>query len=251
MQNRLFLLALVAVLLLMQAVLRSAFMATPFSGGETLGGISFWELRGAIPLGVFAAGLLLLTTAAAALIAQAAAQLTHGTPRIRKHLSVLAAASLWCGIPTVAGCLNALPYIFPWLLAYDSGSWQTQQHLEWTLHGSMILLVICHIAGQIRPAASPWLLPLPLLCLLTLGQMGFNQAFLLIPTAIMSAAGILMLLGRGRRWAAIPLLTGVAMNGVLLWLTANPIATIPAAAAVYFLTILLLAGPFYLKTRRN
>ena len=65
------------------------------------------------------------------------------------------------------------------------------------------------------------------------------------------SAGILMLLGRGRRWAAIPLLTGVVMNGILLWLTANPIATIPAAAAVYFHTILLLAGPFYLKTRRN
>ena len=251
MQNRLFLLALVAVLLLMQAVLRSAFMATPFSSGETLGGISFWELRGAIPLGIFAAGLLLLTTAAAALTAQAATQLTHGTPRIRKHLSVLAAASLWCGIPTVAGCLNALPYIFPWLLAYDSGSWQTQQHLEWTLHGSMLILVICHIAGQIRPAASPWLLPLPLLCLLALGQMGFNQAFILVPTAIMSAAGILMLLGRGRRWAAIPLLTGVVMNGALLWLTANPIATIPAASVVYTAALLLLGIPFYLKATQN
>ena len=251
MQNRLFLLALVAVLLLMQAVLRSAFMATPFSGGETLGGISFWELRGAIPLGVFAAGLLLLTTSAAALIAQAATQLAHGTPRIRKHLSTLAAASLWCGIPTMAGCFNALPYIFPWLLSYDSSSWQTQQHLEWTLHGSMLLLVICYIAGQLRPSVFPYLLPLPLFCLLALGQMGFNQAFILIPTAIMSAAGILMLLGRGRRWAAIPLLTGVAMNGALLWLTANPIATIPAAAVVYILTLILLAGPFYLKTRRN
>lgn len=251
MQNRFFLLALIAALLLMQAVLRSAFMATPFSGGETLGSISFWELRGAVPLGIFAAGLLLLTTAAAAIIAQASAQLIHAAPRIRKHLSALTAASLWCGIPTIAGCLNALPYIFPWLQAYNPSSWMTRQHLEWVLHGSMLILVICHVIEKLRPTGSPWLLPLPLLCLLALGQLGFNQAFILIPTAIMSAAGILMLLGRGRRWAAIPLLTGVAMNGALLWMTANPIATIPAAAVVYLLTLILLAGPFYLKTRRD
>lgn len=254
MQNRLFLLALVAVLLLMQAVLRSAFMATPFSGGETLGGISFWELRGAIPLGVFAAGLLLLTTAAAALMLLAVARQFYRTHRLTKNLSTLSAASLWCGIPTMAGCLNALPYIFPWLLAYDSSSWKTQQHLEWTLHGCMLLLVIGHIIVQFRPTrhATPlFMLPLPLLCLLALGQMGFSQPLILIPTAIMSTAGILMLLGPGRRWAAIPLLTAVAMNGALLWLTANPMATIPAAAVVYILTLILLAGPFYLKTRRN
>ena len=81
--------------------------------------------------------------------------------------------------------------------------------------------------------------------------MGFNQAFILVPTAIMSAAGILMLLGRGRRWAAIPLLTGVVMNGALLWLTANPIATIPAASVVYTAALLLLGIPFYLKATQN
>ena len=71
MRNRLFLLALLAALILIQAVLRSAAMSTPFHGGSTLGGYTFWELRGVLPLGVFAAGSLLFLSAAAAQCAQA------------------------------------------------------------------------------------------------------------------------------------------------------------------------------------
>ena len=113
---------------------------------------------------------------------------------------------------------------------------------------SLLLLIICHVAARATGRAAALILPLALLCLLALGQMGFNMAFILIPTAIMTAAGLLMLLGRGRRWAFIPLLTGVGMNGALLWLTASPVATLPAAGVVYVLTLLLLSIPFFLKT---
>ncbi len=251
MRRRLFLLALVAVILLVQATLRTAFMATPFSGGETLGGLSFWELRGAIPLGVFAAGLLLVTTAAASIIARAAIQLTGGHAGLRDRLSALSTASLWCGIPAMAGCFNVLPYIFPWLIGANSSSWQTQQHLDWVLHGSLILLVVCHVAGQATRKSAPVVLPIALLCLLALGQIGFSMAFILMPASIMTAAGMLMFHGKGRRWATIPLLTGIGMNGALLWLTANAAATIPAAGAVYAATLLLLSIPFCLKIYEN
>ena len=251
MRRRLFLLALVAVLLLMQATLRTAFMSTPFSGGETLGGLSFWELRGAIPLGVFAAGLLLVISAAAAIIARAAIQLAGGAAGIRNNLSTISSACLWCGIPTMAGCFNALPYIFPWLIGGDSSSWQTQQHLEWTLHGSLILLIICQVAGQATSRTAPFILPAALLCLLVLGQIGFSMAFSLLPTSIMTAAGMLMFLGKGRRWATIPLLTGICMNGAHLWITASEVATIPAAGLVYTVTLMMLSIPFFLKTSGN
>lgn len=251
MRNRLFLLSLITVLLLIQAVQYSAISSTPFSEGETLGGHSFWELRGAIPLGIFAVGLLMVSTAAAAITTRAALQWTHSAPHTGSRLSSITAACLWCGIPAIASNLNVLPYIFPWLLAHSTESWQNLQHLEWVLHGSMILLVISHVAEQTAPKSAPILLFIPILILLVLGQIGFGMAFILTPIAIMAAAGLLMLSGRGRRWSGIPLFTAILMNGILLWLTANPVATIPAAAIVYTCTLLLLSIPFYLKATQN
>lgn len=248
MRHRLFLLVLVTVLLLMQAVLRSAAQATPFSGGATLGGISFWELRGALPLGVFAAGLLLVTTAAMAQCIQAALHQVHTRSRIQAHAGYIASACLWCGAPLMAMCYAALPHIFPWLQAYNPQGWQTLRHLEWVLNGSIITLVLCRVATLSQRALfSRLTLPLGLLCLLALGQMGFNQALILLPAAAMLTAGLLMLLGRGRKWAFIPLLTAVSMNAVLFHCTAPAISTIAPCWLVYTLSLALIATPFGLK----
>ncbi|MBR2314452.1 MAG: hypothetical protein IKA55_06310 [Akkermansia sp.] len=165
MRNRLFLLALLAALILIQAVLRSASMSTPFHGGSTLGGYTFWELRGVLPLGVFAAGSLLFLSAATGQCAQAILQLTQKNRSGLIHkLGSISSAGLWCGAPCLAACYNALPYIFPWLNSYDPQGWQTAQHLEWVLHGSIIALVLCRILTLSRPAAAAYLtLPLSLL----------------------------------------------------------------------------------------
>ena len=217
MRNRLFLLALLAALILIQAVLRSAAMSTPFHGGSTLGGYTFWELRGVLPLGVFAAGSLLFLSAAAAQCAQAVLQLAQKNKSSLAHkLGSIASAGLWCGAPCLAACYNALPCIFPWLTDYDPQGWQTAQHLEWVLHGSLIALILCRVLTLSKPGAGAYLtLPVSLLCLLACGQMWFGIPFILLPIGLMGAGGAAMLLGRGRRWAALPLLTAVIMNAVL------------------------------------
>ena len=248
MRNRLFLLALVAILLLMQAVLRSAAQATPFSGGETLGGISFWELRGALPLGVFAAGFLLVTTAAMAQCIQAALDIAHTRARIQANTGLIISACLWCGAPLMAMCYASLPCIFPWLSAYDPSGWQTLRHLEWVLNGSIVILVLCRIATMLhRPRLSCLTLPLGLLCLLAMGQICFNLALILLPTAAMLTAGLLMLLGRGRKWAAIPIFTALGMNAALFYFTAPPVSLIPPCWLVYTASLALIAAPFGLK----
>ena len=118
--------SLVAALMLILAALRAAHMATPFSGGSTLGGISFWDLRGALPLGVFMAGALLLISAAAAQCAQAALHLAGWHQRLALSLGSIASAGLWCGVPCLACCYNSLPHIFAWLSDYyETSPWQT------------------------------------------------------------------------------------------------------------------------------
>lgn len=248
MRNRLFLLSLLSVLLLVQAVLRSATQATPFSGGDTLGGIPFWELRGAIPLGIFAAGLFLVTAAAPILCLQAALQLWKGAPQKYSQASLLVSALLWCGAPAMAICYNALPYIFDWLQAYDPTGWQTRQHLEWVLHGGLALLVLCHVLAQSRRAAfARFILPATLLFLLALGQIGFNHALLLIHTATVSAFGFLLLSAKHHIGASVLLSVSGLIHFILLWCQASPVATTPAAAVTCIATLLALAGPFYLK----
>lgn len=249
MRNRLFLLALVATLLLVQAILRNAAQATPFSGGATWGGYSFWELRGALPLGIFAAGSLLVFTAAACQCLRSALQIGNSAPRLRKNAGQLVSVCLWCGVPVVASCMNSLPHIFDWLSAYTPAGWQTHQHLEWSLNGSLITLIICHVLSHSTLAGRTTYLTLilSLSSLLLMGQMGFNHAFILIPGAIMAAAGALMLLGRGKAWAPVPLLTAAGMNAFLFAQSAPAISVQPAAFLAFIATLILLAALILLK----
>lgn len=256
MQNRLFLLALLAALLIIQAVLRTAIMATPFSMGTTLGGYSFWELRGALPMGVFSIGCLLFLSAATAQCAQAGLQFCHkGNRRLSRKLGSVVSAGLWCGAPCMASCYNALTCIFPWMSSCNPQVWQSTQLLEWLLHGSIIALVLCRALTLSRHPAAAWItLPLSLLCLLVCGQAWFNLAFILLPIGLMGAGGAVMLLGRGRRWAALPLLTAFVMNLLLFLLStsnqfpslAPPMPT-QAVWVIYTVTLLLLVPAWCLK----
>lgn len=254
MRNRLFLLSLLAILLLMQAVLRTAAQATPFSGGELWGCISFWELRGAIPLGVFAAGWLLASTTAPLLCLQAALTLRRGLPETGNPASRLISALLWCGVPAVVSCFNGIPYIFDCLTSPDSANWQTRQHLEWALHGGLILLIICHFLALTRRREAAWfILPVSLLAPTALGLIGCGNPLILFPGAIIAATGCI-LLGSGLRIQAILLLfLAAGINFILLWLHASPVADTPAAVVTYIITLLVLCLPLYLKytMRRN
>lgn len=255
MRNRLFLLALLAALILIQAVLRSAAISTPFHGGNTLGGYTFWELRGVLPLGVFAAGSLLFLSAAAAQCTQAILQLVQKNRSGLIHkLGSIASAGLWCGAPCLAACYNALPYIFPWLNDYDPQGWQTAQHLEWVLHGSIIALILCRVLTLCKPAVAAYLtLPISLLCLLACGLMWFNAAMILLPVGILGAAGGVMLI-QWRKLSFIPLLAAVITNGFIFTIfggyqspPVSPIALDTAVWITYTCTLLLLAPALFLK----
>lgn len=255
MRNRLFLLALLAALILIQAVLRSAAISTPFHGGSTLGGYTFWELRGVLPLGVFAAGSLLFLSAAAAQCTQAILQLVQKNRSGLIHkLGSIASAGLWCGAPCLAACYNALPYIFPWLNDYDPQVWQTAQHLEWALHGSIIALILCRVLTLCKPAVAAYLtLPISLLCLLACGLMWFNAAMILLPVGILGAAGGVMLI-QWRKLSFIPLLAAVITNGFIFTIfgdyqspPVSPIALDTAVWITYTCTLLLLAPALFLK----
>lgn len=256
MRNRLFLLVLLAALIIIQAVLRTATMATPFSGGSTLAGYSFWELRSSLPMGVFSAGCLLFLSAAAAQCAQAALQLCRkGDRSLSRKLGSIVSAGLWCGAPCMASCYNALTCIFPWISTCNPQAWHTPQLFEWLLHGSIIALVLCRALTLSRHPASAWItLPLSLFCLLICGQAWFSLAFILLPIGLMGAGGAAMLLGRGRRWAILPLLTAFAMNQLLFLLGASnqfPQSTPPiltqAVWCIYACTLLLLVPAWCLK----
>lgn len=255
MRNRLFLLALLAALILIQAVLRSAAISTPFHGGSTLGGYTFWELRGVLPLGVFAAGSLLFLSAAAAQCTQAILQLVQKNRSGLIHkLGSIASAGLWCGAPCLAACYNALPYIFPWLNDYDPQVWQSAQHLEWALHGSIIALILCRVLTLCKPAVAAYLtLPISLLCLLACGLMWFNAAMILLPVGILGAAGGVMLI-QWRKLSFIPLLAAVITNGFIFTIfggyqspPVSPIALDTAVWITYTCTLLLLAPALFLK----
>ena len=154
----------------------------------------------------------------------------------------------------MASCYNALPYIFPWLTAYDPTSWQTAQHLEWVLHGSIIAMVLCRALTLAKPAIAAYITqPLSLLCLLACGQIWFGMPLILLPIALMGAGGAAMLLGRGRRWAVIPLLTAAIMNPVLFLFNTSGCFPQPAPVVseqvwvTYISTLLLLAPALVLK----
>ena len=257
MRRRLFLMSLVAALMLILAALRAAHMATPFSGGSTLGGISFWDLRGALPLGVFMAGALLLISAAAAQCAQAALHIAGWNQRLALSLGSIASAGLWCGVPCLACCHNSLPHIFAWLSDYyEASPWQTARYLNWVLYGSFFTLILCRaLSSSKKQVCACITLPLSLLCLLACGQMWFNAAMVLLLLGILGAAGGVMMM-QSRKSSIIPLATVFIANHILFTFfgdadyqspPVSPLALDQAVWITYTCTLLILTPSLYLK----
>lgn len=121
--KRAFLIILVLTLILLSAFMQE--VANAFIDGEEkfLGIIPYWDLREAIPCGVFMAGELM---AAMGVCAQALLGVLRflgaANARLDHRLNQLVLCSLWCGWTFIACCTVALGYVIPGLgtpAAYD------------------------------------------------------------------------------------------------------------------------------------
>ena len=236
MRRRLFLMALVAALMLVLAALRAALMATPFSGGSTWGGYSFWELRHSLPQGVFSAALLLICSAAFSLCLQSAVKLAQGETTCTSALLHVASACLWCGVPVLASCTLCMHLIFPpETMSIPAG-------LPFQVLGAIILiLMLCLPAARLRHKTFAWLcLPVSALSLLICGELQ-GQSLTMLPGCIFLSAGM-ALLQAGYR---LPVSAGICILGAGM----HAILTGPGLSGgfVYAATLLCLSPALYLR----
>ncbi len=152
MRHRAFILLLAGALILATGLLHNAASATPFSGGALLGDhFPLWELRAAIPFGIFAAGLFVALVGMCAQMVRSVCQLCgHGSAAAATTASRIATAALWCGWPFVLCCMNALLYIVPQF--YIPGIEPRPNHLEvlrpllcYQLYGALAAMLLCRL----------------------------------------------------------------------------------------------------------
>ena len=242
MRRRLFLMALVAALMLILAALRAAYMATPFSGGNSLGGVSFWELRHSLPQGVFTAAILLLCGAAFSLCMQAALKLARGKMRNIDTFLRVASACLWCGVPTLASCTLCMHLIFP------PETTCAPSELPFEILGVVsFLLILCLLTARLRHQAFAWLcLPVSLLSLMICGELQ-GQAINTLPGSIFLATGLAFCIARRH--------LSVAIFVCIVGICTHALLTCPdlACGTAYAATLLCLALPLGIKlmTERN
>ena len=228
--------ALVAALMLVLAALRTALMATPFSGGSTWGGYSFWELRHSLPQGVFSAALLLICSAAFSLSLQAAANLALKKDICINSFLHVATACLWCGIPVLACCRLCMHLIFP-----PEMTCIPSELPFWVLGTISFILMLCLPAAQLRHKVFSWLvLPASVLSLLTCGELQ-SQSLTMLPGCIFLSAGM-ALLQAGYR---LPVSAGICILGAGM----HAILTGPGLSGgfVYAVTLLCLSPALYLR----
>lgn len=236
MRRRLFLMALVAALMLILAALRAALMATPFTGGSTWGGYSFWELRHSLPQGVFRASLLLICCAAFSLCMQAALKLAQGKARNLITLRSVASANLWCGIPALACCTLCIPLIFP----PETICTPSESPFE-VLGVISSLLILCFLTARFRHSVFAWLcLPVSLLSLLVCGELQ-SQAITILPGTIFLASGMTIC----RAKLNLALAAGLCVLGTGI----HAVLTCPelTSGIAYAATLLSLAPALYIK----
>ena len=242
MRRRLFLMALVAALMLILAALRAAYMATPFSGGNSLGGVSFWELRHSLPQGVFTAAILLLCGAAFSLCMQAALKLARGKMRNIDTFLRVASACLWCGVPTLASCTLCMHLIFP------PETTCAPSELPFEILGVVsFLLILCLLTARFRHQAFAWLcLPVSLLSLMICGELQ-GQTITILPGSVFLSTGLALCL----TWRHI----SVALCACIVGICSHALLTCPdlACGTAYAATLLCLALPLGIKlmTERN
>ncbi len=199
MKSRVFLIALVLLLLLVNAAFAQAMNATVVSGGSLLGLIPFWELKHSLPCGIFAAAAL---AAALGMGAQFWAGLLPACGAGKwvpaKHLSQFATTGLWCGWPLLGACFAVAASLFPWASPGAQGeAWfQSRNALMVQLGASVVLLAVLRAVQGMRG-----------------GKAGLPQVF--VSAAVALSCGLMWWNGRALDFLAMALIAPPALSLLL------------------------------------
>ncbi len=199
MKSRIFLVALVMLLLLINAAFSQVMNATIFSGGEFLGLIPYWEMKESLPCGIFAAAAL---AAALGMGAQfwggllPACGVGKWVPE--GHFSSFATAGLWCGWPLLGACLAVAGFLFPWAAEGASGApgYCCRAVLMWQMAVGILLLAGMRMVQAMRG-----------------GRAGLLQA--LVAAAVALSCGLLWWDGRALDFLAVALVAPLALSLLL------------------------------------
>ena len=255
MRHRLFILLLAGFLILATAALQNTAQATPFAGGRVLGIISLWELRAAIPFGIFTAGLFIAVVGMGAQLLRSGLVLAGRRSGCCGHFTGrLATAALWCGWPFIACCMGALLYIVP--ACFIPGASVQPNHAEalrpllhYQLYGSIAAMVLCRLLENIFPVGR-WvggvgmLLTASALFSTELLWCGGRGYFLLIAPGSMIATSMICAGGRIRALGLFFQAVAAVAFGILLQArdAAGVFPTGKADFVCYGISLLILIG---------
>lgn len=157
MRHRLFILLLAGALLLAVTTLRNTAQSSPFSGASFMGSIPLWDLRAAIPFGIFCAGLFAALGGMSAQLLRSCLLLAGKTTTCTTHCAGrMATAALWCGWPFVICCMGALFYVVPEYYLPEASVQPNhlaalRPLLTYQLYGSIFLLLLSRILENLFP----------------------------------------------------------------------------------------------------
>lgn len=156
MRHRIFILLLAGTLILVLSLLQNAAQATPYTGGALFGdSLPLWELRAAIPFGIFTAGLFVAAVGMGAMILRGALLLAgKGSSPMARNASLMAICALWCGWPFMLCCTHALLYIVPrYFLTtiHPNHLAGLIERIPYLLYGSLALLMLCRLLDTLLP----------------------------------------------------------------------------------------------------
>lgn len=220
-----------------------------------MGDIPLWELRAAIPFGIFAAGFFVAVVGMGTQLLRSGLILAGRSRgccgRFSGRMSV---AALWCGWPFMACCMGALLYIVP--AYFIPGATVQPNHQEvlrpllpYQLYGSMAAMVLCRLLEGFFPARR-WvggvgvLLTVSVLFSSELLWGGGHGCFLLIALGCMIATSI-MCSGRGMRFVGLLLQVASAVAFGILLQARDAAGVFPTGKAdfvCYGISLLILVG---------
>lgn len=267
MRHRIFILLLAGALILALTLLQNAAQATPYAGGALFGGrLPLWELRAAIPFGIFTAGLYVAAVGMGAMILRSALLLAgKGNSGMARRASFLEVCALWCGWPFMLCCTHALLYIvpryfLPQTTAHPNHLAILLAQIPYQLYGSLALLVLCRLLGVLLPGRRwvGWvqlvLLWLPAITADIVWAGGHGTVLLTIGAAIIAAS----LLGGNTRarllGGALLLMTAVCFVGAMQPRDSAGIFPVGAADFVFYaasLTVIALLSALKISDIRH
>ncbi len=229
MKSRVFLVALIMLLLLVNAAFSQVANATIFSGGELFGLIPYWEMKESLPCGIFAAAALV---AALGIGAQFWGGLLPacgaGDWVPARRFGQFATSGVWCAWPLLGACLAVAGFLFPW--AADGGqgeAWfQNRTALMVQVGVSLLLLAGLRMVQAFRH-----------------GKSGLADAML--SAAVALSCGLLWWDGRALDFLAAALIAPPA----LALLLSPPQKQKPRVAQAWLLTAALALGTYACGTQ--